>query len=199
MATINKINIGNIVNDGLGDDLRTAFQKVNSNFEQLNSSLTVTASNLGTIGANVFKQKTGNDLEFRKITAGQKITVNETIDNILISSTVPDAFIRITTNQGVIDANNNQFLRLQGGLNPSRYDPNNIRIIGTGDTITVDTVMPVNDILKILDFGYINASFDNMMQLNTAMTNIDFGTFTDPSNLRIDLGIYDRTGPGMGA
>ena len=59
--------------------------------------------------------------------------------------------------------------------------------------------MPVNDILKILDFGYINTSFDNMVQFNTSMTNIDFGTFTDPSNLRVDLGTFTVTGPVSGA
>ena len=34
---IQTINIGNIVNDKLGDDLRTAFQKVNANFSALKS------------------------------------------------------------------------------------------------------------------------------------------------------------------
>jgi hypothetical protein len=33
--TIQTINIGNVVNDGLGDDLRTAFEKVNANFADL--------------------------------------------------------------------------------------------------------------------------------------------------------------------
>jgi hypothetical protein len=44
--TVQTINIGNVVNDGLGDDLRTAFQKVNANFINLRDSITVTASNL---------------------------------------------------------------------------------------------------------------------------------------------------------
>ena len=33
--TIQTINIGNVVNDGLGDNLRSAFQKVNDNFAEL--------------------------------------------------------------------------------------------------------------------------------------------------------------------
>jgi len=188
--SINLINIGNIVNDGLGDDLRTAFQKVNGNFTELQTALTVTASNLGTLGVNVFKQKTGNNLEFRKLNAGEKITLEETVDNIVISSTVPDAFVRITTNQGAIDADNNQFLTIEGGLEPSRYDPRNITVKGSGSTITIDTVLPINDIFKILDFGYINNNYDNILQLNTAMTNIDFGTFVDPSSIRVDLGQF---------
>jgi len=64
MATIQTINIGNIVNDGLGDDLRTAFQKVNANFATLNTDLTITASNLGTVGEPVFKQKSGVALRY---------------------------------------------------------------------------------------------------------------------------------------
>jgi len=189
MATINKINIGNIVNDGLGDDLRTAFQKVHNHFDQLNASLTVTASNLGTIGANVFKQKTGAHLEFRKLTAGQKITVDETVDNILISSTVPDAFIRIATNQGVVDAANNQFLTIRGGLESSKFDPQNIRVTADVDNvITINTTLPINDIFKILDFGFINSTFENMLQFNTSLSNIDFGTFSSPGNIKVDLG-----------
>ena len=33
--TIQNINIGNIANDGTGDDLREAFRKVNENFDEL--------------------------------------------------------------------------------------------------------------------------------------------------------------------
>ena len=36
---INLINIGNIANDGTGDDLREAFVKVNNNFEELDFQL----------------------------------------------------------------------------------------------------------------------------------------------------------------
>ena len=52
--TISLINIGNIVNDGLGDDLRTAFQKVNTNFSTLETELTITATNQGANGVNDF-------------------------------------------------------------------------------------------------------------------------------------------------
>ena len=31
--TIQKVNIGSVVNDGTGDDLRTAFVKANNNFD----------------------------------------------------------------------------------------------------------------------------------------------------------------------
>ena len=35
---IQTINIGNIANDGTGDDLREAFIKVNNNFTELNNN-----------------------------------------------------------------------------------------------------------------------------------------------------------------
>jgi len=73
MATIQTINVGNLVNDGLGDDLRTAFLKVNANFASLNSELTTTASNIGTTGVGIFKEKVGADLQFKKLVAGTKM------------------------------------------------------------------------------------------------------------------------------
>ena len=33
--TITRIDVGNIANDGTGDDLRQAFVKVNNNFDEL--------------------------------------------------------------------------------------------------------------------------------------------------------------------
>ena len=46
-----------------------------------------TASNVGTGVGNVFKQKTGIDLEFRKIKAGTNVTVSQVSDDIVIEAT----------------------------------------------------------------------------------------------------------------
>jgi hypothetical protein len=180
MATIQTINIGNIVNDGLGDDLRTAFQKVNANFATLNNDLTITASNLGTVGEPVFKQKNGLNLEFRKLVAGNKITITSSPDSLLISSTVGNTFQRITTQSGFVDANTSQFVTIQG-------DPD-ISVNAVGDVITVTTVQDLNQILQVLDFGPINGQYTSIVQMNTAAANIDFGTFTNPGSINFDAG-----------
>ena len=43
--TIQKVNIGSVVNDGTGDDLRTAFVKANNNFDELANMIRVVNSN----------------------------------------------------------------------------------------------------------------------------------------------------------
>ena len=90
--TVNTINIGNIANDGTGDDLREAFIKVNNNFLELDARNPeqTTASNAfadapGTAG--VFKEKDGFNLKFKNITAGNNnITVTADDNQISISS-----------------------------------------------------------------------------------------------------------------
>ena len=185
MATIQTINIGNIVNDGLGDDLRTAFQKVNANFATLNNDLTITASNLGTVGEPVFKQKTGLNLEFKKLVAGNKITISSSPDSLLISSTVGNTFQRITTQNGFVDADTSQFVTIQG-------DPD-ISVSAVGDVITVTTVQDLNQILQVLDFGPISLNYSSIVQMNTAASNIDFGTFANPGSINFDLGQFADT------
>ncbi len=190
MATISTINIGNIVNDGLGDDLRTAFQKVNANFTSLNAGLTITASNLGTVGESVFKQKNGVDLEFKKLVAGNKITITSSPDSLLIASNVDTSFTRITTQNGFINANDHEFITLQGD--------NDITVSAANDVITISTTLDLNQILQVVDFGPINGVYTNTVQMNTAGQNLDFGTFTNPGTINLDLGGLDGT-PGTGS
>lgn len=188
---IQNINIGNLVNDGLGDDLRTAFQKVNANFADLSASLTVTASNLSTTGEGIFKEKVGADLQFKSLLAGTKMSLTGTADAIVINGTAQDAFTSITTEAGVIVADelsetNN--ITIQGG--------DNVRVTKTSArVITVDTVLPLEQILKIYDFGPITGLFDNPVQFSLSSTNIDFGTINivdseeqPSSNITLDVG-----------
>lgn len=177
---IQTINIGNIVNDGLGDDLRTAFQKVNANFTELNSTLTVTGSSLGTLGEEVFKQKNGNNFEFRKLIAGNKITLTSNAETIVVSTTVSNYLKRIITSVGYIDADTSESFTIQG--------TDNINVTASGTVITVDTDQDLNKILKVYDFGYIREASDNVVQFNLGAENIDFGTFTNPGSLTMNLG-----------
>jgi hemin uptake protein HemP len=43
--TVQLVNIGNVVNDGTGDDLRTAFEKANNNFTELSNTIRIVSSN----------------------------------------------------------------------------------------------------------------------------------------------------------
>lgn len=68
---IQTINLGNYANDGTGDDLRTAFKKVNENFELVGGTLgIINGENLGS-GVAVFKQRDNANLtlEFKTLTS----------------------------------------------------------------------------------------------------------------------------------
>jgi hypothetical protein len=67
--TIQTINLGNYANDGTGDDLRVAFDKVNKNFIALSvSASVVNGYNLGP-GVGVFLDKNLTNLEFKTLTS----------------------------------------------------------------------------------------------------------------------------------
>ncbi len=186
---IQTINIGNIVNDGLGDDLRTAFQKVNANFATLDSSLTITASNVGTTGIGVFKQKTNTNLEFKNLVSGTKIALSDTGNAIVINSTAADAFTRIDTNSGSVLANVHTQISFGGTQAPgSTTSRSDIEVTASGSNIYFKNIIPVTDILTSLDFGYITGDFDYVTQATLALANFDFGTIDLPSTVDIDLG-----------
>ena len=187
--TIQTINIGNVVNDGLGDDLRTAFEKVNANFADLSTQLTITATNVGTVGVGVFKEKVGADLRFKKLVSGTKMLLNENTDTVTVNNTAPDAFIRIDTDAGVMLASTYQQITLAGTAAPgSTTSRKDIEVTAFGSTVSFKTIIPVTDILESYDFGTINGSFTNALQVALQSANIDFGTVLLPGRMDIDCG-----------
>jgi hypothetical protein len=181
MANLNLINIGNLVNDGTGDDLRTAFEKVNANFVELQGSITVTASNLaGVTDGAIFKEKVGNDLKFKNLLAGSKISLESFSDSIRINCTQPDAFTRIATDLGVISANSFQQITIQGGTN--------ITVSAVDAVMTIDTVQDLSHVLIDYDFGPLTTNYSNVIQLSLSASNIDFGTVGNPGDFYMEFG-----------
>lgn len=179
-TAIQTVNIGNQVNDGLGDDLRTAFEKVNANFTELSAGLTVTARNLGTTGEGIFTEKVGAELQFRNLVAGTKIFLDGKADGIIVNSTQPEAFTSITTNAGVVNADSSTAVTVEG--------INNIVVTGSQSVISIDTVLDLNQILLSFDFGPIARGYAHPIQIALASANIDFGTIENPGTLSFDLG-----------
>ena len=87
---IQTVNLGTFANDGSGDDLRAAFEKVNSNFVELDANLIANGQNLGS-GTVIFAGKTANpgvgeNLTFKSLIGGQNITLSNTSDSITITA-----------------------------------------------------------------------------------------------------------------
>ena len=187
--TIQTINIGNVVNDGLGDDLRTAFEKVNANFADLSTQLTITATNVGATGVGVFKEKVGADLRFKKLVSGTKMLLNENTDTVTVNNTAPDAFIRIDTDAGAMLASTYQQITMAGTAAPgSTTSRKDIEVTAFGSTVSFKTIIPVTDILESYDFGTINGAYTNAVQVALQSANIDFGTVLLPGRIDIDCG-----------
>ena len=191
--TIQTINIGNLVNDGLGDDLRTAFQKVNANF----ASLAVTVVDAGTgNGESLFKQQIDSVLQFKTLTAGTRIFLDSTEDTIIINNTANASFERFVTDDGSITAGvgNSSAIDLKGTAAPgSTTGRKDIEVTAFGPTISFKTIIPVTDILTSYDFGTITGAYTNTLQLALASANIDFGVLqldqdAPSSNLQLDCG-----------
>jgi hypothetical protein len=106
------INLGTYANDGTGDDLRTAFTKVNANFLELYNEASInTAVNLGS-GIGLFAQKnTGTvNLEFKSLTSTDSsvsfsqnaTTVNLQANTKLLNDSLPKLGAALDLNGNII-------------------------------------------------------------------------------------------------
>lgn len=185
---IQVINLGKYANDGTGDDLRTAFEKVNANFDELKFEVT-NATNLG-IGAHIFAQKNATDpyLEFKTLISLDDsiiITPSETMVNL-------HAVARVESDPapllgGDLGLNGKTIKAINGGGIESRIWNIDIPVLNSVISILISsnqTSLDLGTFLKptgrenavvrptgyLLDFGiFLDPLTDN---------NIDFGSFT---------------------
>src|SRR6056297_528385 len=165
------INIGNIANDGTGDELRVAFRKTNDNFEDIDLRVgdPVNGINAGG-GAGVFVQRANNDLEFRIIIGGTNITVTEDANTIAISV---DSVLTTSTDAGSVTLSPTDELKIFGGTDiETRFESSNNSIVIDNTKVTelADDTSPVLS-------GSLDASLNNINNVNEITAN----TFTGGS------------------
>jgi hypothetical protein len=191
MADIQTINVGNLVNDGLGDDLRTAFQKVNANFADLNDELTLTLSSVGN-GEIVYKEKSNSSLVFKSLRGGTGIQVSTISDTLVVANTRSVPFEKIDTDSGSILSASYQNITLQGTQSPtSETGTKDIEVTASGSSVRFKTIIPVTDYLQTYDFGTLTGTYQNAIQLALTAANIDFGTLQYSSDIDLDCDELD--------
>lgn len=133
------INIGQNVNDGTGDDLRTAFTKVNQKFTELEAlgGETNDGVNVGSTGEEIFAGKNGLNLQFRKIRSADpnRLSVSVVNDVIVIDNNRPaDAAFRNVQTDGVgtitATTSNSTFAIIGGNNITTEIAGSNVRING---------------------------------------------------------------------
>jgi hypothetical protein len=191
--TVQTINIGNVVNDGLGDDLRTAFQKVNANFSELFYVGNMTAANTaGNAGVGLFKEKVDIDgqstLVFKNLLAGSNIVLTNLPNTVRVDSIDPPAFQSIQVDDSTtVLASFSRDISINGGVAPGGTIPD-IEITSLGSAITIRSLFPVTETLTNYNFGSITGVPNNIIDLLVQVANIDFGTVIQPSGLNLNFG-----------
>ena len=168
---IQTINLGNYANDGSGDDLRTAFLKVNANFELVGSTLGIIGGeNVGS-GTGIFKRRDNDNLtlEFKSLTS-------------------TDGSIEITNTADTVDLK---------GLSLLENDPSpslsaNLELNGNNIVVGGEGYGDVQTTVWGIDVRNLNSLMEMFIQSGTV--TLDFGSFQDgttdvpdaPSNV-VDL------------
>ncbi len=168
---IQTINLGNYANDGTGDDLRTAFQKVNDNFELVGGTLgIINGENLGS-GVAVFKRRDNDNLtlEFKTLTS-------------------TDGSVEITSTDNTVNLKNKSLLE----NDPSPSLTADLELNGNNIVIGSEGYGDVQTTVWGIDVRNVNSLLEMMIQ--SGSVSLDFGSFIDgttgvpdaPSNI-VDL------------
>lgn len=201
------INVGEYVNDGTGDDLRTAFTKINANFEELDllGGQNNTISNVGT-GIGLYKEKIGVDLKLRTLKSGDGITIALSNPNELTITNDRFSFDTVEADIGSVSADNNlTTLSIVGGTGVvTSLSGNTLTIEGNDYNLSQDpnpTLAGNLDLngYDIIETGNININGDvtannfngnfigdltglvygiDVRDLDNSLNNFDFGSIT---------------------
>jgi len=151
------INLGSYANDGTGDDLRTAFTKVNTNFTDLYSQITnINGTNLGS-GQGIFVADTTGVLQFKSITGSNGITVTSTATSVNIAG-----YTLSSDTNAVLGSNLNL---------------NSHNIVGTGDVQATVYGIDMRALQNQLNTLLATTFGDQGTFTNPAANGFDLGTF----------------------
>ena len=185
---VQTINIGNIANDGTGDDIRVAFGKVNDNFEELDlrNPGSLTASNIGELGEGIFAQKENTDLQFKKIVGGTGTTLTSSNNTITIDGSAIKQ-LTLGTDNGSIIVTASQTISFNGGNGiASRQSGNQVIMDIESGALSFDTNPRLANTLdgnghNIIGIEQITATNVNALvyntdirPINTFLTGFDF-------------------------
>lgn len=183
--TIELINLGQYANDGTGDDLRTAFEKVNSNFTTLNLTLGVTnGTNVGS-GSQLFKAKVSDTLQFRTLRSPNGSVSVVSTDNTVDLSVTTELSTDLTPVLGG-DLNLNGNIIYNGDAQTTVYGysvpltSGLLELILAGNTYAIDFgsfLEPTGGGNGGIDLDFGEIGFDSFAN------GIDFGTISVPSGV----------------
>lgn len=158
---IQLINVGQIANDGTGDDLREAFIKINQNFEELDlrDDEQTTASNLGLIGEGIFVNRLNYDLQFKKIAAGTNITLSADNEKIVINAPNVVTDITVNADTGSVTLDTSSSITIAGGTGISTSIVGGVLTINNDyiADIVEDTTPQLGGNLDAQGFDILNA------------------------------------------
>jgi hypothetical protein len=168
---IELVNIGNAANDGTGDDLREAFIKVNSNFEELDSRANQIGANLGSAGAEVYKTADTNILYFRRLVAGDNISLTTLENTIVIDNTMPESRFNISTNSGSVIGGNGISLNLLGAEATTVSADENTKTITITSSLENDPSPSLSENLNAENFDINNVGTITASNVNAGVVD----------------------------
>lgn len=157
----------------------------------LNPSDTTTASNIGTAGVGVFKQKTGSDFEFKKINNGSnKVTVTDNVANNRIDIDLTESNI---DHQNLNGAGTNTHTQIDSFITTANSHITDV--VSNPHAITLDSLSPATTKGDILAHDGANlvrfpVGSQNMQFLtvdNTKTTGLDWVTISAGLSISVTL------------
>lgn len=179
---VNLINIGNIANDGTGDDLREAFVKVNQNFEELDlrQPESTTARNDG-IGEGLFSKKLGAELVFKGIKADPsgKVFIESNDSDITLG--INPAQLLYITDSGTVTLDNildDNIVRIKGYINGDDGTRNTwVGLLPGSNDIVVRSYTTLKDDFTPELSGTLNGNQQNITNVNSVEASSITGSF----------------------
>jgi hypothetical protein len=216
---IQNINLGTYSNDGTGDDLRTAFEKVKSNFIELYS--TVFGANVGTsppisgveqgelwwstvegrlylyygtawVDASPVDGFVTYDLTAETATGGATLRLNGTnlsVDNIKIASGTNITVARTDASTITVNADSIGINTLTD-VDTITAAPTTGQALVWNGTTWVPGSVAVESGNNNFNFGGFNKVFTDPISYLLDKTGIDMGTFALPAEESVDLGTF---------